>query len=204
MRVKPPLSCKQMFFSTSASSRVKGRSHVCFLLLVFFPSSSLEQKQRKQFWCIWKQNPVSGSLRVKNLSVTDHTGSWREWPLGATVSSVPGRMSEPVIPWQQGPGWGVVVRVGLWAPESYLTRPHSDSHLRTLAYHSLSPVHLVKYSWRCSYCHLRMSKLEETPGRNNRLSLSLWSSTWWRIPHAFLVNGCAALLAFRRNLQIVH
>lgn len=47
-----------------------------------------------------------------------------------------------------------------------LTRPYSDSHLRALTYRS--PVRVVKYSWRCSHCRLRISKLEETPGGRKR------------------------------------
>lgn len=49
-----------------------------------------------------------------------------------------------------------------------LTRPYSDSHLRALTY--CSPVRVVKYSWRCSHCRLRISKLEETPGGRKGVS----------------------------------
>lgn len=97
----------------------------------------------------------------------------------------PGQMSEPIIPCQQGLGW--VVAVGLSAPESHLTQPHSDSHLCTLAYRSCSPVRGVKYSWRCSHCYLRMSKLEETPGRK---SLSPTEAlTLHTLKHSSLISG---------------
>lgn len=174
------------------------------------PPPLLEPKQRKQVWHLRGKKIKTIITILSNTTIRifrskesfNHWSSWRELPLGTTVSSAPGQMSEPVIPCQQGPGW--VVGVGLWAPESYLTRPLSDSHLCELAYRSRSPVRVVKYSWRCTHCHLRMSKVEETWGRKNPSLTEALIPHMVSIPHAFLVNGCAAQFAFRRNLQIVH
>lgn len=65
--------------------------------------------------------------------------------------------------------WVVVVVCGGGAVDARaLARPYSDSHLHALTYRS--PVRVVKYSWRCSHCRLRISKLEETPGGRKRVS----------------------------------
>lgn len=114
------------------------------------------------------KNTIIWIFSSKKISITNRSGSWGDLPLGAPVSSSPGQKSEPAISCQQGLGWVVASGSGgvrLWALERYLTRLHSDSHLCVLAYRSCSPVCVVKYSWRCSHCHLRMFKLEETPGR---------------------------------------
>lgn len=68
-------------------------------------------------------------------------------------------------------------RGGSLTPERYLTRLYSFSHLHSLTYRSLSPVRVLKYSWPCSQCHLRISKWEAQGRRKSSYYEILRSST---------------------------
>lgn len=69
------------------------------------------------------------------------------------------------------------LRGGSHAPERYLTLSYSFSHLHSLTYRSLRPVHVLKYSWPCSLCHLRISKWEAQGRGKSSYYEILWSST---------------------------
>lgn len=66
---------------------------------------------------------------------------------------------------------------GSHAPERYLTPSHSLSHPHSPAYRSYSPVCVLKYSWLCSHCHLRISKWEAQGREKSSYYEIFWSST---------------------------
>lgn len=66
---------------------------------------------------------------------------------------------------------------GSHTPERYLTLSHSHSHPHSPAYRSYSPVCVLKYSWLCSHCHLRISKWEAQGRKKSSYYEIFWSST---------------------------